>query len=94
MSDDLGNPEIPQPEKLPADEPAPAPKQDASSDGHRAAPEPEKQIYLDQGKLVEWMKGTDKQVRLLIAGQLCLSAAVLIIIFTVGKGAKIPSVGS
>jgi hypothetical protein len=85
---DLGNPELPEPEKAPAGEDAPQappmqeqpdPTMNGNGGGSPYAAQP--QPSVDMGKLVEWMKHTDKQIVILTMGQLGLAAAVMFLLW-------------
>lgn len=84
---DLGNPELPEPEKMPAGESAPPqepvadPSMNGNGNGTPYAQGPAPGPQVDMTKLVEWMKHTDKQLVMLTLGQVGLAAAVLFILW-------------
>lgn len=80
--DPTEKPEIPDPQAAPD---KPDPTANGSAPGN-----PEQAVFLDNEKLIQWMKATDKQIRLLTLGQVAVSAAVLFLLFTATKGAAVP----
>lgn len=85
---DLGNPELPEPEKAPPGEDIPPTQpQDSPVDpslngnGGGTYQPPQGQAAVDMEKLVQWMKHTDKQLVMLTFGQVALAAAVMFILW-------------
>jgi hypothetical protein len=80
---DLDRPEIPEPEKkTPEDMPA-DPEGGVNGNGPTEIPE---SLYLDNEKLIEWMKATDRQIKLLTTGQLLIAGSVMLLLFISVKG--------
>lgn len=84
---DLGNPELPEPEKAPAGEDAPAqevppnPTMNGNGGGTPYTQSPAPGPQVDMTKLVDWMKHTDKQLVMLTFGQVALAAAVMFMLW-------------
>ena len=83
-------PEIPEPEKLPSDDPTTAEAPSPSMNGNGAAHVPAG-AGIDIEKLVQWMKHTDKQITLLLVGQVALGCAVMFLLYK-GKGDVVKTV--
>jgi hypothetical protein len=86
----METPEIPDPQNAPSEEGAGTAAQgQPGMNGNGGAPHgPEK---LDNEKLIEWIKATDKEIKMLRIGQLVLGGAILMLLITSAKAAKVPT---
>lgn len=83
-------PEIPDPQKSPKDEPQNLPP--ANGEPHmNGNGTPGTVPNIDPEKLIEWMKATDKEIKMVRIGQVVLCAAVILLLVTSAKSFKVPT---
>lgn len=83
-------PDIPDPQKAPADQPTPEP---TSAGPESNGAEPNNKMPPGQDKFIQWVEATDKELKMIKLTQLVLCGAVLmlIVISAKPKSISIPS---